>query len=195
MHYDGSVVSLNALSSGEQILVALVLCLYHIRENSSFADTPALLLLDEIDAPLHPGMVQALLNLVERDFVQKHGIKVILATHAPSTVALVTSEDAVHVMHRERRRIERASRDAALRALTVGVPTLSIARQHRRQILVESTHDEGYYERIADLLKKQLPPEISVPLSRAGRNMTVAVIEYGSWWTVSRKQEMDRSLV
>lgn len=43
-------------------------------------------------------------------------------------------------------RLVKASRDDALRALTVGIPTLSVAVENRRQIFVESEDDQACYQ-------------------------------------------------
>ena len=58
----GDRVPVQELSSGEKILMSLALCLYNSVENTHIVHFPKLLLLDEIDAPLHPSMTQILLT-------------------------------------------------------------------------------------------------------------------------------------
>ncbi len=76
-------VSFEHLSSGEQTLLALALAIYQSQENF---ESPKLLLLDEVDASLHPSMSFALVNSIQSAFVDM-GTTVILATHSPSTLA------------------------------------------------------------------------------------------------------------
>jgi len=54
------------------------------------------LLLDEVDASLHPSMIKNLLDVIEKIFL-KNGCKVILATHSPTTVALAPEESIYEI--------------------------------------------------------------------------------------------------
>lgn len=68
-----------------------------------------------------------------------------MTTHSPTTVALA-EEDSIYLMSREGSpRLAKATKDAALRSLLVGVPKLSIRADHRRTVLVESPVDERRY--------------------------------------------------
>ncbi len=80
------IVPFGDLSSWEKILCAFAGSLYLDRTKTSF---PKLLLLDEIDAVLHPIMIKNVLRVLQNTFLKKNGCKVILATHSASTVALV----------------------------------------------------------------------------------------------------------
>jgi len=53
----------------------------------------------------------------------------------------------------------KVSRERALSQLTVGIPTLSVKVDDRRQVFVESEYDERYY----DLLYRSLRPRIDSP--------------------------------
>jgi predicted ATPase len=108
------------LSSGERILMALVASIYKSTSDNHFPD---ILLLDEIDASLHPSMMQNLLEVIRDIFLVK-GVKVILVTHSPSTIALAP-EESVFVMNKEGiNRIEKKKRADALQILTEGFATL-----------------------------------------------------------------------
>ncbi len=72
------------LSSGEKTLLALVVSLYSSEAKREF---PKVLLLDEIDASLHPSMTQKTLELLHDIFVIKKEMKVLITTHSPSTIA------------------------------------------------------------------------------------------------------------
>ncbi|XOV86896.1 MAG: AAA family ATPase [Pseudomonadota bacterium] len=120
---EGQEISFGDLSSGEKVLFALVLSIYKTFSDSYF---PRLLLLDEIDASLHPSMVRNLLDVLDNVFVKEHGVHVILATHSPSTVALAPPE-SIHVMSKDvaEKKIRQSSPSEALSVLTEGFATLN----------------------------------------------------------------------
>lgn len=108
------------LSSGERILMALVASIFKSSSDSHFPDV---LLLDEIDASLHPSMMQNLLDVIQNVFLQ-NGVKVLLVTHSPTTIALAPDE-SIYVMNKEgEQRIEKKSKSDALDILTEGFATL-----------------------------------------------------------------------
>lgn len=117
---DNLEIEFNSLSSGEKILMALVASIY---KSSSDKHFPDILLLDEVDASLHPSMMKNMLNVIEKIFL-KQGVKVILVTHSPTTIALAP-EDSIFVMNRSGlNRIEKKSKSDALSILTQGFATI-----------------------------------------------------------------------
>jgi predicted ATP-binding protein involved in virulence len=166
--HHGTIVKFNDLSSGERILMSFALCLYHAADVNAARDFPKVLLLDEIDAPLHPSMTRSLLKTIEKTLVEKHGIRVILTTHSPSTVALAP-ESSIYVMKKSGlNRLQPIARDKALGILTAGVPSLSINYENRRQIFVESKYDVQFYSALYEIAKTSLLPEISLSFISAG---------------------------
>ena len=116
----GLTVDFQSLSSGERILMALVASIYKASSDRNFPD---LLLLDEIDASLHPSMVRNMLAVV-KDIFLPAGVKVILVTHSPTTIALAP-EDAVFVVNRSGlNRVEKSNLNDALSILTQGFATI-----------------------------------------------------------------------
>lgn len=108
------------LSSGEQVLFALALCLFKGKSDNVF---PKLLLLDEIDATLHPSMIGNLLHVIQEVLLKK-GTKVILATHSPTTIALAP-EEIIFVVNKEgKNRIEKRDKKETLGILTEGYMTI-----------------------------------------------------------------------
>jgi predicted ATPase len=78
---------------------------------------PRALLLDEIDASLHPSMIRTLLNAVQTAFVDK-GSKVIVATHSPTTVALTPASSLYFVeAGPKQKRLEKHHKKKPLRYL------------------------------------------------------------------------------
>lgn len=117
---NGKIIDFSGLSSGEKILMALVASIY---KSSSDKHFPEVLLLDEIDASLHPSMIQNLLDVINDIFV-KNGTKVILVTHSPTTIAL-TPEKSVFIMQNQgENRIIKKNKNEALSLLTEGFATL-----------------------------------------------------------------------
>lgn len=155
------------LSSGEKVLMSFALCLYNASDARQKKRFPRLLLLDEVDAPLHPSMVVSLLNTIQSVLVDDKGISVILTTHSPSTVALA-SEDSLYEMNPDGPRIEKCRKGKALSILTTGVPTLSISFEGRRQVFVESKTDAGIYEKLYQSFKAELDSARSLSFIEVG---------------------------
>ncbi len=109
------------LSSGEKIMLALAASLFKPSSDNVF---PQVLLLDEVDSSLHPSMIKVLLNVID-DLVLKRGVKVILVTHSPSTVALAPEKSIFVVNHDGPNRIEKKPKDDALSILSEGFVSLT----------------------------------------------------------------------
>ena len=154
----GAEVNFTDLSSGEKVLVSLALSLYNLNSKVEF---PELLLMDEPDAPLHPSMTKDFIDVLRRVFVEERGVKVILTTHSPSTIAL-SPEESIYVMGFTNPRLRKTSKDQALTVLTSGVPALSVNYENRRQVFVESKHDQFFYETINKKISLLYPTEISL---------------------------------
>ena len=67
------------------------------------------------------------------------------ATHSASTVALAP-ENSLHVMYADKSGVHSISKSGALNLLTVGVPTLALSYDGRRQVFVESPNNTAYSE-------------------------------------------------
>lgn len=116
----GLEVEFSSLSSGERVLMALVASIYRASGDNTFPD---ILLLDELDASLHPSMMKNMLAVIKDIFLDK-GIKVILVTHSPTTIALAP-EESIFVMAKDGLdRISKKSQQDALAILTEGFATL-----------------------------------------------------------------------
>lgn len=155
------------LSSGEKVLMSFALCLYNASDARQKKRFPRLLLLDEVDAPLHPSMVVSLLNTIQNVLVDDKGISVILTTHSPSTVALAP-ESSLYEMNPDGPKLEKCRKGKAISILTAGVPTLSISFEGRRQVFVESKTDAGIYEKIYQRFKGELDSARSLSFIEVG---------------------------
>jgi predicted ATPase len=161
-------ITLDDLSSGEAVLMSFGLALYSSTHEIEF---PKILLLDEPDASLHPSMAKQFLDVIQKVFIKEKGVKVIMTTHSPSTVALAP-EESIYVVNKTDIRIEKSTKDKALRNLTSGVPSFSVNYENRRQVFVESRNDVKFYERLYDKFRSHLDPEISLTFISSGDSRT-----------------------
>lgn len=156
----------SSLSSGEKILISLALSMFLLQDKRQPVTIPEVLLFDEVDAFLHPEMIGSLLSIIDV-LVNEYGRKVILVTHSPATVALAP-DGSTFVMDDRSRNIRSASIDEGVAALTVGVPTLSIKLENRRQVFVESENDVRMWELCYVHAKSRLRRDISLSFIPSG---------------------------
>lgn len=149
------VVSPQNLSSGEKVLLQFAISSFHYDEHFMSVSRPKILLLDEMDASLHPEMVKKWLSAVQHGLVGAQGLNCIISTHSPTTVALAP-EEALFEMRDGRSGLSKISKQDALNSLTFGVPTLSIDYAGRRQVFAESNTDADIYERVYALIKSHI---------------------------------------
>ncbi len=151
-------VNVNQLSSGEKTILSLVITLYNSQNGVNF---PQLLVLDEPDAFLHPSMAKQFLNVINEVLVKEKGVKVILSTHSPSTVALAP-EESIFLMNRELGYLIKGDKNEAIRTLTAGLATFNVTYEHRKQVFTEDKIDEFFYQNLyqklvyEDLIDKDL---------------------------------------
>jgi predicted ATPase len=147
----GVEISVNDLSSGEKVLMALALAIYNTQEGGS---KPDLLLLDEPDAPLHPEFSKLLIETLIETIVGKSGVNVIITTHSPSTVAMAP-DNCVFEIDRNTKIPHLVSNPRALEILTEGIDYLRVSYEKRRQVFVESKYDVQYFQRLYNLLHRK----------------------------------------
>lgn len=169
-------ISPGDLSSGEKMLMGLVFWLYSSQHHGRF---PKLLLLDEPDAHLHPSMTRHFLNVIKEVLVDRYGVRTIISTHSPSTVAL-SPESSLFEMSSVAPRVSSApSKEHSIGLLTAGLVVVSPSS---RFVLVEDEADVIFYDAIRDILtdygpskdRCALPPSpnlVFLPASR-GRGQT-----------------------
>uniref|UniRef100_UPI0028AE5752 AAA family ATPase n=1 Tax=Rhizobium sp. TaxID=391 RepID=UPI0028AE5752 len=163
----GINVPFSALSSGEKVLMSFAFCVYYSNDRRQISVQPKVLLLDEIDAPLHPSMSRNVIDTILRTLVGQFGIKVIATTHSPSTIAL-SPDESIYTMQPGTPGLTRRDKASALNILTVGVPTISISFDGRRQVFVESPRDAKVYDGVYKLLKPKIVSERSLEFVATG---------------------------
>lgn len=148
------IIPFNDLSSGEKVIIGLILKLFTSEYYNEQLTFPELLILDEPDAHLHPEMSKLLLDVLEDTFVNKYGIKVLISTHSPSTIALASENQIYQLKNGVDSSLVKISKDDALKILTSFIPTLSIDYKNHKQIFVESPTDRFYYQTVFDTLNQ-----------------------------------------
>ncbi|WP_442878887.1 AAA family ATPase [Aeromonas sp.] len=146
-------ISANDLSTGEKVLMSLALAIYNTHEATG---KPDVLILDEPDAPLHPQYSKLLIETLHDIVVKKAGVRVIVTTHSPSTVAMCPC-NALYEMDRLIKTPEMISVSRGLEVLTEGIPHLKVSIEERRQIFVESKYDVLYYQRLHQIINRFTP--------------------------------------
>ena len=89
----GESYSVASLSSGEKILMSLCLAAFNQKMGRR---RPRLVLLDELDAVLHPSMVSALIAGLKDQFVN-NGTRALMATHSVTTVSMLEEGEIFRV--------------------------------------------------------------------------------------------------
>jgi predicted ATPase len=155
------------LSSGERVMFQMALWLFSFKqryEHNAPSSSNRFLLLDEPDAHLHPALTKSFLDAIRSVFVEMHGIRVIMTTHSPSTVAL-TPESNLFVMTRDDPRIRPVkSKWQAVSQLTAGLLTIG---SDSKCVFVEGSNDRKFYRALQLLLTNPRDGTPTVDSSRS----------------------------
>ena len=117
----GKSYSTQNLSSGEKVLMTLCLASFNW---SMGCRLPDLVLLDEVDAMLHPSMAAALVDSVKTLFVE-NGTKVIMATQSVTTAAVLEEGEICRMSRRDGAvEVRPVMRTDAVSELSEGVATI-----------------------------------------------------------------------
>lgn len=129
-------IGVNDLSSGEKAILALICSFYNSIISKDF---PKMLLLDEVDASLHPSMVRGFISMLIEKIAADRDVRVGLITHSPTTVALVP-EEAIYLMSGDRARglVVKESRERALEVLSEGFVAITEATSNTELVFKAS---------------------------------------------------------
>ena len=176
-------VNYQDLSSGEQILFALALCLFKGKSDNIF---PKLLLLDEVDATLHPSMIENLLHVIHEVLLKK-GTKVILATHSPTTIALAQEKSVFVINNEGQKRVEKRPKKEALEILTQGYMTIDEGiklfdqiSKKELSIITEGDNTE-YIEKALEFFENQNADKIDIIKGvegKSGKNQLKTIFDF-----------------
>ena len=119
----GAEYELDSLSSGEKILMAL--CLASFNQNRG-RRAPKLLLLDELDAVLHPSMIAAMVRTLRTVF-EPQGTKILMTSHSAMTVATLDEPDIFRVVRTcGHVKVSRTTKSEAIDELSEGLATVDM---------------------------------------------------------------------
>lgn len=126
----GEVIEYNDLSSGEQMIVKFIIWAMTEDVRGGKINT---MILDEPDAHLHPGMCKMMVDILQdiADPSNKNisGIRVIITTHSPSTVAFAP-EESLFILKKDEngnRSINQSNKQNAINILSEGIFTFDDA--------------------------------------------------------------------
>lgn len=167
----GEIVDYNSLSSGEQAIVQFVIWSYGQDFRGNRLNT---MVLDEPDAHLHPSMCKMMVEIFSEMSAKKEigggGIRIIITTHSPSTVAF-TPEGSLFVMQREdnnKRVIKPTTTEDAVEILSDGIFTFTRAMSgftmlsecpKHNIVFVEGKTDVRHFEKAMQILGYNLDVE------------------------------------
>ncbi len=134
-----NMVAFQALSSGEQMIVMLILWSF----NEKLGELKKLLILDEPDAHLHPQMAKMFIEIISDVLVKEFGIQIIMTTHSPTTLCWI-NEHNIFLMDPQKGLIT-TSKQEALDKLTSG---LLYVRPSLKLILVEDSDDQLFHQKV-----------------------------------------------
>ena len=135
-----------------------------IYTSNTDAQFPEVILFDEPDAYLHPSMCQFMLRVVQNIFVIEKGIKVIMTTHSPTTVALAP-DNSLYKMDRRSGSIIKTNKNHAIHLLSDGIFTFKegvesfnlIANSAKKNIIcVEGKTDVQHIRTAVQKLERDL---------------------------------------
>ena len=119
----GAQYDLDSLSSGEKILMSL--CLASFNQYLG-RPPPKILLLDELDALLHPSMVAVLVRTLKALFVSK-GTKVLMTSHSALTVAALDESEIFRVVRiGSQITVTRTTKSESINELSEGLATVDV---------------------------------------------------------------------
>ena len=148
--------NISELSSGEKMIVSLVMWAH----NTNTGNRVKLLLLDEPDAHLHPSMSKMMINIIQNTLVKEYGIRVIMTTHSPSTVAHAMAKNVDIVWMENGQIITNKDRGEILDGLSSGLITynniaddfqLLINESKTNILFTEGKTDKIYLETAIDV--------------------------------------------
>jgi hypothetical protein len=102
------------------------------------------MLLDEPDAMLNPALSKRLINIFKDVFCDEFGVKVIMTSHSPATVAAAPT-GSHYLMEVPSRMLKKSSKEEAIAQLFVGTPELTLLTENTRQVFCESELDAQCY--------------------------------------------------
>ena len=142
-------LGLGSLSSGEKL--ELLVLLWQYEQRIPFKN--AILIMDEPDAHLHPGLVKEIIAIIQTKIIQEWGIQVIMTTHNPTTVSLVPKECLWVLQNDAPQHIPRISRVTSKKeAIQLLTSDFISVNEPFKLVFVEAETDKKFYQMIREKL-------------------------------------------
>lgn len=158
---DDNEISFNSLSTGEKIIVSLILWQY---EQTALKDM--VILLDEPDAFLNPKMSRMLIDVLKNTIVGEYKCQVIITTHSLSSVAQCEDRDLFFMQNGS---IAPSTRADCINRLSDGIMTFNLAldklefltSSNKPILVVEGKTEKILIEKFYKIArKKEIPFEV-----------------------------------
>lgn len=134
------------LSPGERLELMTLIWIYD--SNLMHPNQPALLLLDEPDAHLHPSLTYDVIERIKNRLVAVYGVQVIMTTHNPITISQLMRTEHLFIMTREnatkKPEIIKATTKREVSQHLIAYSTC--VNQRMRFVFVEADDDVRFYE-------------------------------------------------
>ncbi len=143
-----ALINFQEVSTGERIIVCLGLLEYFA---TYMKKTPALMLLDEIDAHLHPALIPNLFRVVNDLLINKFNTLVIMTTHNPSTIALAPkspNSSVFRISNEGETKIMQDNSKNFSESMNLLCQGLLVVNEATKFIFVEDEDDENFYNNI-----------------------------------------------
>ena len=145
---NSALVHFQNFSWGERVIVSLGFLEYYA---SYMKRSPSVMVLDEIDAHLHPALLPNFYRVINDILIKQFGTKVIMTTHNPSTIALAPKDNdcVVYKMTNEGKTqlIPDTSKNHydSINLLTEG---LVVVNEKTKYVFVEDEDDVEFYSNL-----------------------------------------------
>lgn len=153
---DGDEINFSELSSGEKMIVQLILWSYN---ENNIGNKGKLIMMDEFDAHLNPSMAEVFIKIIKEILIERFGMQVIMTTHSPSTIVYC---DEKELFWMEDFRIIEKSKKEIISDLSCGLMLLEdakdaisviINKKSDKFLFVEGASDKIYLEKAIKVLK------------------------------------------
>jgi AAA15 family ATPase/GTPase len=145
---NNDVIEVSELSSGEKVIIALLLSAYAAQQkvNKIFdVEIPELILFDELDAHLHPSMTRMMFDVIENSLIDKLSATILMTTHSPSNITIAPEQSIYQLTPGSNHELKKVDKATAARDLSDGFIQILDGSQI---VIVEGKDDPLFYRAV-----------------------------------------------